>query len=111
MEGVESKKRRRGRDRERITDPETEEGKDGHTRERGRDNHGHSHIDMGRDTEMNRNCEPGPTQSSWQDGAWGLATAWLAPQNGCGHCCPEIITLQGMGLWAELSQTQEATPE
>ena len=29
--GMEITKRRRGRDREIITDPETEEGKDGHT--------------------------------------------------------------------------------
>ena len=44
-------------------------------------------------------------------GHGGSAAAWLAPQNGCGRCCPEIITLQGRELWAELSQTQEITPE
>lgn len=80
------KERQRWRDNNRPRDG----GRKGWTqRERGRDNHGNSHIDMRGDTEMNRNCEPGPIQSSWQDWAWGVSRS-LA-------CSPEW-------LWALLSR-------
>lgn len=44
--GMEITKRRRGRDREIITDPETEKGMDGYTK-KGMD--GHTHIDVERE--------------------------------------------------------------
>lgn len=90
-----------------ITDPETEEGKDGHTEKRGRDNHGNSHIDMRRDTEMNRNCEPDPIQSSWQDWAWRVSHGLACSPEWLWALLSRDYNSAGKGAGGKLPQTQE----
>ena len=115
-EGWKVRKRRRGREREterereRIIDPETEEGIDRHKERKRQTQPRRTHVDVGRETKVSRNNGPGPTWRFLQVRVWETVASWLAPQNICGHCCPELITLQGRELWAKLPQSQGTTP-
>lgn len=99
-EGWKVRKRRKGRDTKIISDPETEKLLMDTQRERGRDSHGYTHIDMERETEMTGNCGPGPTRAPGKAGHGGSQQHGLLPRMVRAYNChPELITLQGRGLW------------
>lgn len=112
-EGWKVRKRRKGRDTKIISDPETEKLLDGHTerkRQRQPRIHSHRHGERDRDDwELWTRSYPELLARLGMGVASSMACSpeWFGAYN----CYPELITLQGRGLWAELPQTQEITPE